>query len=305
MKMKEPVDSFRNQRGSSLVAVFWLIGVLGLSILAATRFVALDSKWIVGLKCTAQARCLAETGMAIASHPEITQFDPLLTWVSEDGEEKYRAELTWEEGLIPLNHVLFHGRKDVVRRLFEQWGMDPQESASVVDAMVDWTDENDLTSLHGAEAPDYNDAGREGFPFNRPFETLDEVEWVMGMTRVAALKPSWREYFTLWSSGQIDLNEAHEEIISAAVDMNDSTQLSNFVQLRTGPDGIKGTDDDHRFSSVGEALALFGASPKPDHPLLTVKGATKRIVSTGIFHSFEVKISETRRGKDLLWRMEY
>lgn len=303
--MQTPVNRLQNQQGSSLVAVFWLIGVLGLSILAAAKFVALDAQWIKGLKSTSIARNHAATGLAIASHPAITPADPLLRWLNPAETGGYTAEVSSEEALIPLNHVLFHGRKEVVRNLFILWGLSPDEASSVVDAMVDWTDENDLTSLHGAEAGDYSDRGQDGFPFNRPFQTLEEVEFVMGMREVKKLKPNWKEYFTLWSVGQIDLNEANEEIIAAALSSVDVGRISEFAIYRNGLDGIKGTLDDQRFTSVSDVLVFLGTTPRPDLPLLTVRGSTRRIVSTGFFNDYSVKISETRRGNDLLWRSEY
>lgn len=301
--MKQQSNRLKYQNGSSLVAVFWLIGVLGLAMLSVTRFVALDSKWIVGIKSAAIAENHAETGLAIASHPQIAPGDPLLTWTGDN--ESYVADISWEEALIPLNHILFGNRKGIAARLFENWGMDPQESASVVDAMLDWTDENDLTSLHGAEADQYAETGKEGFPYNRPFQTLEEVELVLGMDRVAALKPDWKEYFTLWSTGQIDINEANSEIIVAATGIEDFTRAEEFVQSRDGEDGIKGNEDDNRFATLAEAVNYFALSPIDGGSIVTVRGSTRRITSTGSLGNYIVKISETRRGRQLLWRMEY
>lgn len=303
--MLVPENRFSREQGSSLIAVFWLIGVLGLLILGATRFVVLDTKWVVGLKSSANARNLAESGIAIGSHPGISLADPLLTWSNADGTRNYRVEMTSEEGLVPLNHVLFHGRKAIVQRLFESWGVAPADAVSVVDAMVDWTDANDLNSLHGAEAGDYEALGRPGFPFNRPFRTLEEVEWVMGIEMIAAVEPGWKQYFTLWSSGQIDLNEANGDIIMAALSADDPRRVREFSRLRLGEDGLKGTEDDRRFASVSEVLKFFGTAPRPGFALYTTQGSTRRIVSTGKFLDHEITIAETRRGKDLLWRMEY
>jgi general secretion pathway protein K len=295
----------KRNAGASLVAVLWLIGVLGLSILGVAKFVALDTQWATTVRKSAEARNLAEKGIAIASHPRVRDGDPLLTSLDEDSGSGYKVHITWEEGLIPLNQVLILGRKDILRRLFEAWGENPDAAASLVDALTDWIDTDDLTSLNGAEAETYSRAGKAGFPFNRPFESFGEAEWVLGMEEISHLKPDWKKYFTLWSNGQIDLNEADAEVICAVVGSADLSRAAEFVQQRVGEDGINGTPDDQKFPSVPSVLEFFGAAADPNNKLLSVRSTTKRIYSTGFYRGMEVGISETRRSNLLLWRMEH
>jgi hypothetical protein len=168
------------QSGASLVAVLWLIGFLGLAILGAAKFVTLDTSWATKVKKRAEAKNLAETGLALGTHPRVKSGDPLLRSFDPETETGYEVRITSEEGLIPLNQVLLSGRKDCLKRLFEIWGQDPDEAASLVDAMRDWIDADGLASLNGAESPAYDAAGRSGFPFNRPFASLGEVDLVIG-----------------------------------------------------------------------------------------------------------------------------
>lgn len=301
--MQKIGNSRLKQSGSTLVAVFWLIGALGLLVMGALRFVAVDSKWIVAARSQAEARNHAESGITMGSHPAISNGDPLLEWQDESGMAGYQVEMLSEEALIPLNHALFFGRKDIVKALFVNWGLNSDQAAAVVDAMVDWTDRDDLSSLNGAEASSYTSIGRSGFPLNRPFSTLEEVEWVMGMEAVTQVKPDWKRYFTLWSSGQINLNEAEAEIIAAIV--GNQPRIEQFVDARLGADGIKGTEDDRRFPTVADALGFFGTQPNPNTRLLSVQGNTRRILSTGWFHDHRLTIAETRRDSQLLWRIEY
>jgi hypothetical protein len=292
------------QSGASLVAVLWLIGFLGLAILGAAKFVTLDTSWATKVKKRAEAKNLAETGLALGTHPRVKSGDPLLRSFDPETETGYEVRITSEEGLIPLNQVLLSGRKDCLKRLFEIWGQDPDEAASLVDAMRDWIDADGLASLNGAESPAYDAAGRPGFPFNRPFASLGEVDLVIGMERLAALKPEWKDYFTLWSMGQIDLNEASAEIVYAAIGAGDLTRAEEFVLLRDGADGASGTLDDQKFPSVQSVVAFFGAQADPSNTLLTARSATRRVYSKGIYRGEAVGISETRRSNLLLWRRE-
>jgi general secretion pathway protein K len=81
----------KRNAGASLVAVLWLIGVLGLSILGVAKFVALDTQWATTVRKSAEARNLAEKGIAIASHPRVRDGDPLLTSLDEDSGSGYKS----------------------------------------------------------------------------------------------------------------------------------------------------------------------------------------------------------------------
>jgi hypothetical protein len=124
------------------------------------------------------------------------------------------------------------------------------------------------------------------------------------MERLAALKPDWKDYFTLWSMGQIDLNEASAEIVYAAIGVGDLTRAEEFVLLRDGADGASGTLDDQKFPSVQSVVAFFGAQADPGNTLLTARSATRRVYSKGVYRGEAVGISETRRSNLLLWRRE-
>lgn len=292
----------RRSAGASLVAVLWLVGVLGLSLLGVAKFVALDSRWASTLRKTSEARTMAENGVALASHPGIERGDPLLSHHDKATEAGYEVRVTWEEGLVPINQILHSGQKDLLNRLFTAWGLEPDSAAALVDALSDWVDEDDLVSLNGAESDAYAHAGREGFPLNRPFESLDEIEWVMGMEEMARLKPDWKSFLTIWSNGQIDLNEADADVVYAALGLNDPVRAREFVRQRLGEDGIYGTPDDSTFQSLESVFQFFGLTPSSANRLLAVRGTTKRILSTGSYQGATVQISETRRANLLLWR---
>jgi general secretion pathway protein K len=69
----------------------------------------------------------------------------------------------------------------LLRRLFTRWGFKPEFTAAVCDALKDWVDADENVSLNGAEKREYDRAGLEGMPFNRPFKEVDEMLLVRGM----------------------------------------------------------------------------------------------------------------------------
>lgn len=58
---------------------------------------------------------------------------------------------------------------------------DIKETAPLLDAVNDWVDEDSLTHLYGAEAPDY---AIGGYPPNRPLQFVDELRHVKGFSAI-------------------------------------------------------------------------------------------------------------------------
>ena len=83
-----------------------------------------------------------------------------------------------ELGRIDLNQA----EGALLVRLFESVGLDPAASDALVDKILDWRDANPLRRLNGAKGAEYREAGYEYGPRNGPFQSLDELKLVMGMT---------------------------------------------------------------------------------------------------------------------------
>jgi general secretion pathway protein K len=61
-------------------------------------------------------------------------------------------------------------------------GLDDTAAGSLVDAIADWRDVDELRRPNGAELPEYRAANLKYGPANAPFETIGEVARVLGMT---------------------------------------------------------------------------------------------------------------------------
>ncbi|OYV04526.1 MAG: hypothetical protein CFE26_16420 [Verrucomicrobiales bacterium VVV1] len=198
-----------------------------------------------------------------------------------------------------LNAILLRDDKALLRTMFGSWGVDLDTAQEITDAMSDWIDSDDVVALNGAETEWYEKEGRTNQPFNRPFYSLDEVRLVRGMDQVEALRPDWRNWFTIWSSGALDANEASAELISAAAEVSVDVADGVVEQVR-GPDGIRDTDDDVPFQNVNEVLALLGVDTNARPDILqrfTVNDTTVRIESTGSAEGAKRKIILTLRNR--------
>ncbi|MBT8038463.1 MAG: general secretion pathway protein GspK [Verrucomicrobiae bacterium] len=280
--MKYHADS-TTAKGSALIAVFWIMAVLSLAVFAAVRVVYHDADVASSQINGFEALQVAERGIAVAVNPAIQKMDPLLDWEDQERDIAYRARIQSEAARFNINVILMRKDKPLLTDIFTDWGMELLDAQTLVDNLTDWVDAGDLIELNGAEVDWYEDQGRPNHPFNRPFYHLDEMRLVKDMELLEALKPNWKNWFTIWSGGKLDVNEAKAALIAAAAEVSiDDAQ--NVVDYVLGPDRLRDTEDDQRFQSLTEALSLLGVSEfqlPMVTPRLTVEDTTTRIVSDG------------------------
>lgn len=293
-------------RGSALIAVFWLIAVLGLVIFAGAKMLAADSRYARMMKGRILAKRYAEAGLAIGAHPAVTPDEPLLRYSGPDGGS-FAVTLTTEESRLNINTLLLSGDKILLRRVFTRWGLDPKFASALQDALKDWVDQDDLVSLNGAERRDYEKEGYEDLPFNRPFRDLDEMLLVRGMEVLNALHPGWREWFTVHGDGRVDVNEAREELISVLADVP-VERVAPLSRVRLGMDGVKFTKDDGRLGSVMQVAQLLGVFHPQVVQHLTqwvqFAGPIRRIESIGRMEDSTRKLVIITQNNRVLWRGE-
>lgn len=287
------------KKGSALVAVLWLIAILAMASIAAIRVVSFDVDIATSQVHGFRARQLAEMGIAVASNPAVKRTDPLLRQMSEENGEGFEARIISEGEKFNINAIVLRQDEALLKSMFIDWGLELDEAEAVVDALVDWVDTNDEVGLNGAESEWYLDQGRLNQPFNRPFYHLDEVRLVRGMDYIEALKPDWREWFTIWSAGALDLNEASADLIAAAAEIT-VEEAAVIPETVRGADGLRDTEDDAPFQSVEQALALLGVDGtlRPEvSARMTVNDTTTRLESIGSVSGARRKITVIVRNR--------
>ena len=174
------------QSGVALILVLWitiLLTVIASGFAYSMRTEALAARNAIAV---AQARALADGAVSRVTFELMRPRTPLESWQA-DGAVHY-----WQEGgaTIAANVVDESGKIDLntasdalLKNLFQTTaGADADTATRLVDAIGDWKDADDLKRPQGAEAADYKAAGLSYTPANAPFETVAELQRVLGMT---------------------------------------------------------------------------------------------------------------------------
>lgn len=292
-------------RGAALMAVLWLIAILAMACMATLRVISFDMELASAKVHGSRARQVAEMGIAVGSNPVVKRSDPILHYEDGGAGEGYDAKVISEGGRFNINAIILQDDKALLKSMFMDWGLELDAAQEVADALTDWIDSDDDEQLNGAEKTYYEGEGRINQPFNRPFYDVNEVALVRGMDLVEAVRPDWRDWFTIWSGGGLDLNEAPAELIAAAAEIP-VEQAIIIPETVRGTDGERDTLDDVPFENAADALDLLGidAESRPDiAKRFTLNDATTRVESTGFAEGAKRKITvilRNRAGKPAL-----
>jgi general secretion pathway protein K len=94
------------------------------------------------------------------------------------GDGLYRVRLIDEGGKINLNRV----DDNALRRIFTNLGIEEPQRSILVDSIMDWRDPDDLHRISGAESDYYLSLSPPYTAKNGPFDTVEELLWVRGVT---------------------------------------------------------------------------------------------------------------------------
>lgn len=236
-----------------------------------------------------QARQQALSGIAIAMNPLIHSGDPLLNQGSQ--EEGWSVVIGDESGLINPNHFLNPDQRALLKQLFANWKLPPDQAETAADGLFDWQSPSPFKSLKGAKKEEYAAAGYSGLPPGAPFVSPEEMELVIGFSPVMQAKPDWRSYFTTYYPGPVNLMHAPKRVLTDFLGFT-PTQADAWIALRNGKDGIEGTDDDlPPPPDVPTALRYVGvAANAMIQKAATTQGSVRRIESTGRWHGVTRRI---------------
>lgn len=306
MRRTRPSRIQTTRRGSALVAVFFMIAILGMVMYAGAKALDADAQHSRLTRARVLAKRYAQMGIELGRHPLMKDGDPLLTHFAPDGGG-FQVTLASEEARLNINVILQGGDTTLLRRLFTRWGLDAQQTSMLIDALKDWVDADDKTSLNGAERRDYERAGFRGMPFNRPFKELDEMLLVFGMAELDYLRPDWREWFTVFGNGRVDVNDASAAMISLICDVP-MERVAQVMTFRAGQDGVLRTLDDQKLTSVPQLAQMLGIHhPRVVEQLtqwVQFQGPVRRIESVGSIGGIHRKLVLVTQNQSALWRGE-
>ncbi len=289
MKTRRP--SHLKKAAFALPMVLWTVALLTSVILL---LVGVIQGWVAEESHEGKvfrARQQALSGIAVAMNPSILPGDPLLEHRDKEGEG-YKVVLKNESGLINPNTWLSANRRDLFNRLFTAWGLDITRCNAASDGLYDWQSPSPFRSLNGAKQPEYDAIGRSGLPPGTPFLSPDEMAWVIGFNPVAKARPDWKEFFTTYYSGKINILYAPKTILTDLLGLSPA-QANAWIMLRDGKDGIEGSGDEPQIGSINEAADLIGANGSQRTLILDfcdITGSVRRIESTGFCHGVSHRI---------------
>ncbi|MCB1823167.1 MAG: general secretion pathway protein GspK, partial [Candidatus Competibacteraceae bacterium] len=172
------------ENGMVLVIVLWIMTLLAVMAGGFAYSMRIETRLATGTVERTQARALAEAGIAYALLWQLDreaqkQWPPNGDWREWSfGGGRLRIQVVDAGGLVNLNTA----NSELLKALLSAAGVDPQDQDRLADAIQDWRDPDDQPLPHGAESGDYRAVGRPG-PKNAPFESVEELGEVLGMTQ--------------------------------------------------------------------------------------------------------------------------
>lgn len=256
MRLHPPQHSRQTRRGSSLLLVLWAIMFMSFAVIGLVKHLERGMDESIEAEKEFRARLLLQSARAIAAHPAIGRGDPLLRQ-QVTSSTAYEIHLSSEGARLAINQLgASEQQRRFAERLFEKWGLDSREASTLVESIADWIDADDRPLPNGAERDLYLSQDHPDWPYNKPFETLDDVLLVRGADVMDRKHGNWRDSFTLYGDGTIDVHTAPGELLEALFNVT-SSEVSRLLRTRDGPDGFADTEDDHTFASLAEVRAVL------------------------------------------------
>lgn len=222
------------QTGIALVIVMWMLVLLTVLAAGYTATMRTETRLTAQQLHAAQARALAEAGVWLAVN-DLMEPEQQRKWIENgaandldllDGSVELRIQD--QSGLIDLNTA----RRELLQGLFKSIELDDDVSG-VVDSILDWRDRDNLIRVNGAEDADYRQAGFAHEAKDGPFNSVDELRRVMGMTE--AIYDKVRPALTVYShTPGINPDVATREALLAIPGIDPDT-IDQFMTERLDP----------------------------------------------------------------------
>jgi general secretion pathway protein K len=201
-------------KGFALVLVLWVLSLLTIMAGSFALTMQREASVVTGSRNDAQAAAVAESGLAIA---ELMLMNPSQQqrWRTDGSiyqidyaDKKVRIRLLAETGKIDINSA----DQTLLQGFLAYAPVEPELQAKLFGAILDWRDQDDLININGAEKEAYKDAGLSYRPRNKPFQSIEELQLVLGMNEQVF---KWLENLVTVYSGQptVDSTQAAKEVL--------------------------------------------------------------------------------------------
>jgi len=207
------------RRGIALITVLWVLTLLALIAASFATTTRTEINLARNLVESARAEALAEAGVfqvilglldTAGEDEEPWRIDgTVYAWRFADGE--VRVAVQDEGGKIDLNTA----EDGILRGLFRAAGLAARDADALVDAILDFRDDDDLRHVNGAEDSDYEAADLAHDAKDAPFEVVGELLQVLGMTR--DLYDKVAPVLTVYSRESVPADDTAPPLVLAAL----------------------------------------------------------------------------------------
>ena len=128
----------------------------------------------------------------------------------EIGDKDCDVFISDESGKINVNKITDETRDNFIKFL-TAYKLEELTAETITDSILDWLDEDDLHHVNGAEKDYYATFPEPYEPKNGPFESLEELTLVKGIT--PQIFELLRDHLTIYGSGKINVNFASKEVL--------------------------------------------------------------------------------------------
>lgn len=236
--MKTGRSILSSNRGIALLITLWLLVILSVMAFSFSSLVRTESYSTYAFKDGIENKYIAEAGIQrgiaelfnriAARNNKTPNASKILEtafqvdgtpYTEKIGDGYYKIRIMDEGGKINLNAVSDQTGVFLNNFLLNA-GMEKEKADAIVDAVLDWKDDDDEARLKGAESEYYKSLANPYKTKNREFDTLEELVLVKGVTPDLLYGDSDHKglihFITVYSQGpQLNLDVAPREILTS------------------------------------------------------------------------------------------
>ena len=247
--------------GVALIVVLWAVGLISTALFGLVAILQRQIGQEVAALQNARAMLVAESGIQMALNSQLlpedmkiasAQLSSLISSGWKTGKtslegvhfEVEAKDMSEDAARININALLLGDKalaRSVLQNLFAGWEVNLTTSSSLIDALLDWVDADELSTG--------SNSGTESSVRNGPFEKIEELEKVGGWAEMAKEAKEGSKSvdalskFTVFGLGKLSLRSADQDVIEALLGLGQGGAQA-FVAARLGQDGDLGTPDD-------------------------------------------------------------
>lgn len=236
MRLKR-IISYNSQNGIALLLVLWVMTLLLVIVLSFSLLAKTEINSTIHFKESTEKKFFAEAGIQRAimelfyklENKNIPlEFEGTEPWKTdgtlyniEFGDGFFSVRITDESGKVDINTT----PEIILRNLLINLGISVDNTDIIVDSIMDWKDSDDLYRLHGAESDYYMSLRNPYKAKNAPFDTVEELLLVRGMTSEILYGTNERkgliDFITVHSKkNTINIKAAPKEVLASIPGMN-------------------------------------------------------------------------------------